>query len=180
MTTAPAQIEDLIRTLEGTEVPAPGRWQVGAGQPVRLTFGGLRRRTTEGRIVAGTLDVTDGIVGSALEITVAVDDGDRRADAGVPTRDPPGTLTFTLAVTGFSASGSWRAVGATTGGEEAASSPVDVEIEYRGVYRHARHTSLWLTVDGDADGSGGRIATRRFRRSGIRLRSELTLHPTAA
>ena len=48
MTTAPAQIEDLIRTLEGTEVPAPGRWQVGAGQPVRLTFGGLRRRTTEG------------------------------------------------------------------------------------------------------------------------------------
>ena len=179
MTTSPVQIADLIRTIDGAEVPAAGRWHVGSGQPVRLTTRGVRHRSTNGRIVTGTLDVTDGIVGSSLQISVTTDAAGGSSDAGVPTRDPPpGALRFTLTVTEITPSGRWRAVGTST--SEAGFAPVTVDIEYRGVYRHARHTSLWLTVDAGLDRAADRSRLRRLVGPRVRLESDLTLHPATA
>ena len=170
-------VHQLIRTLDGAEVPVAGQWVVGAGQSVRLTARGVRRRSIDGRVLGGVLDVTDDLVGSTLALSVSLDDDTAGSDPGLPTRDPPEPIELVLAVTAFGASGRWWAVGASS--SASGSEPVTVEIDYHGVFRHAGHTALWLSLDGGLDHRQTRRPQRLARRPHVKIETELTLLPAA-
>jgi hypothetical protein len=65
----------LIRFIDDVETPAPGRWTIAASQAVAGSRRSLGRRVTGiGRTIDGAVHIDHNHLGSAMELTIAVDD----------------------------------------------------------------------------------------------------------
>jgi hypothetical protein len=136
MTTA-----ELIRTVDDVELPAPGRWDIAAAQPVRLRTVGLRRRTTTGTVSGG--------------VTIAEDPGDSTLDLLISPGGDGGReheLAIHATLTSAGADGIWHFDGQVAG----TTAPVAIDVTYHGVYRRAERALAWLTVEAALPGLGGR------------------------
>ena len=72
-TTVRQSTDDVIRTHPGKELPAAGSWIVGRGQRVTLVRRGLRRRSIEATVLAGTFNVAPDSAKSSLELMLTLD-----------------------------------------------------------------------------------------------------------
>jgi hypothetical protein len=121
---------NLIRRVDGVELPASEWWAIAAGQPVSLRTTGLRRRTMSGTVSGG--------------VTIADDPCDSTIDLHLSTRGGAGTdLAIHAALVSADADGVWRFAGSVAG---TVTVPIVVDIRYRGVFRRAGRATAWLTV----------------------------------
>ena len=157
---------DLIRTIGGVHLPVAGPWEIGSGQRLGLTAGGLRTRELPARVLCGTLIVADDLLGSSLDLTMIVPD----------TTD---YVLFSTRVTRLLSVDSWQADGTTT--TASASRPASLQLRYNGVFRQpGRPPSLWLTIQATVDVPelGVAVGHRRARR--LKMAAELNLNPRGA
>lgn len=133
--------DDLIRLLDGIELPTPGNWRIAAGQPVTLQRGGWRRRPAH-TDAAGALVVAD---------------EPRQSTLGMRVTSPSGhpDLTISAQLAAASSHGSWRFAGSVRGTVEL---PITLDVTYHGVYRHGEEATAWLTVRADLPAIGGQPA----------------------
>ena len=134
---------DLIRQLDDVELLAPGRWTISGRQPVELRTTGWRRRRRPAFAI-GELLVDDDPRRSALSLVVTPLDPEL-ADAA---------LTVTAVLRSAVASGSWLLDGTAVRGK--ATTPVIIDVQYRGVYRQQRRSTAWLTIRSTVPSAGGR------------------------
>jgi hypothetical protein len=125
----------LIRVIDGVETPAPGQWTIAANQPVVGSRRSLGRRVTGmGRTIDGVVRIDESHLGSAMELSIAVEDLpfpvastlQYRANALIPT-----------------AEGMWLLNGDLTAG--AITRPLRAIARYHGVFRHGGRAAAWLT-----------------------------------
>ncbi len=114
---------ELIRTVDGIELPAQGEWAI---LPHRT---GSRAARTECR-VAGSLSV--GVRAEDVRLLLSIDTMENTTliDACVARADDLGNWLF-----------------AGTASRDGVRRTVDVPVAYHGVFRRNGHTSVWLTVD---------------------------------
>lgn len=130
--------DDLIRLLDGIELPTAGSWRIAAGQPVTLQQGGWRRRLVHTN-AAGALVVTDEPRQSALALRVTSPSGSHP------------DLTIGAQLAAATSGGSWRFAGSVRGTVEL---PITLDVTYHGVYRHGEEATAWLTVRADLPAVG--------------------------
>ena len=114
---------ELIRTVDGMELPAEGDWTI---LPHRS---GSRAARTECR-VAGSL-----AVGARLE--------DLRLCLSIDTIED--TLTIDTQLQHTDGCGNWLFTGTAT--RDGVQRAVELPVTYHGVFRRNGHTSVWLTID---------------------------------
>jgi hypothetical protein len=134
--------DDLIRRIDGVELPTPGRWSIAADQPVSLRTLGWRRRKHAGT-VSGGVTIAEDPNDSTLELLIRPD-GAAGAEHDVAVH---------ATMTSANPDGSWRFTGSVAG---AAVVPVAVDVTYHGVYKRAQRAVAWLTVEAALPGVGGR------------------------
>ncbi len=131
----------LIRTIDDVETPAVGRWTIAANQAVAGSRRDLGRRLAgAGRTIEGSLLIADSRAGSALDLTIAVEElpfpvASRlqyRATALIPT-----------------AGGIWLLNGDLAAG--AVTRPQRAIVRYQGVYRYGDRAAAWLTLHARID-----------------------------
>jgi hypothetical protein len=133
---------NLIRRVDGIELPAAGWWPIAARQPVSLRTIGLRRRTLSGT-AAGGVTIGEDPRDSTLDLVVSPHDGS----------GSQGDLAIHAALAGASADGVWRFTGSVAA---AVTVPIVVDVRYHGVYRRADRATAWLTVRAGLPGIGNR------------------------
>jgi hypothetical protein len=132
---------DLIRHIDGIELPTAGWWRI-APQRISLRTIGLRRRTLSGTASGG--------------VTLAADPRDSTLDLLVSPRDggsPESDLAIHATLTSAGADGVWRFSGSV---DATVTAPIAVDVRYRGVYRRAERATAWLTVRAGLPGGAGR------------------------
>jgi hypothetical protein len=134
---------DLIRLLDDIELPSPGRWTISGRQPVELRTTGWRRRRRPA-FATGELLVDDDPRRSTLSLVVTPLDPEL-ADA---------TLTVNAVLDSADASGTWLLHGTAVRGE--ATTPITIDVQYRGVYPQQRRSTAWLTIRSTVPSAGGR------------------------
>ena len=124
----------LIRITGGQETPAPGRWTIAPGHPVRYRIGSnLRRHQLTARSDGGALLVTD-TGGLAFQMSVA---------AGALGRPIAERLTYqSIAVHRGPGEGTWLVDGELLHGGRAI--PARSTVVYHGVYRSGPGAIAWL------------------------------------
>jgi hypothetical protein len=159
----PAGSADLIRTINGAQAPAAGRWEIGSGQHLDLAARVVRTRVLPARVLPGTLIVTDDLLGSALEFTLLV--------SSTRTR-----VGFSARVTQLLSVDSWQADGTTT--IAGASRPVSLRLRYNGVFRQReRQPVLWLTIHATVALPELRVPVGSWRARRLKLAADVNLHP---
>ena len=134
---------DLIRLLDNVELLSPGRWTITGRQPVELRTSGWRRRRSPA-IATGELLIDDDPWRSTLCVVVTPLDPEL-ADAA---------LTINATLTTADSTGGWLLHGTAVRADEA--TPVTIDVRYRGVYRHGRRATAWLTVRSTVPALDGR------------------------
>ena len=124
---------DLIRLLDDVELLSPGRWTISGRQPVELRTTGWRRRRRPA-FATGALLVDDDPRRSTLSLIVTPLDPEL-ADA---------TLTVNAVLDSADASGTWLLHGTAVRGQ--ATTPITIDVQYRGVYPQQRRSTAWLTI----------------------------------
>lgn len=132
---------ELIRQIDGIELPAAGWWPI-APQRMSLRTVGLRRRTMSAT-VSGGVTLGDDPDDSMLDLLVSPGDG------GSPDSD----LAIHAALTSASRDGVWHFSGSV---EAAATAPIAVDVRYHGVYRRGERATAWLAVRATLPGGGSR------------------------
>jgi hypothetical protein len=130
------QASTLIRIVDRVETPAVGLWTIAPNQAVAGTRRHLGRHIAgAGRTLDGSLLVADHNSGSAMELTIAVDD--------LPF---PDASTLHYEATGLvpTREGIWLLNGELTAG--AVTRPLRALVRYHGVYRHGDRAAAWLTL----------------------------------
>ena len=118
-----------IRTIDGVETPAPGRWTIPNQHFAAPSAQG------EAGVVRGLLVVGDELADTWLSLTTVAPDATTIIESRLVTADD---------------AGHWRFVG--TARADGAERPVTVEARYHGVFRRNGRTSTWLTIDVTPDG----------------------------
>jgi hypothetical protein len=153
---------ELIRTVNGAEVPAPGRWTAPASH-VDFAYdaraGFLRRVRGRSRSVTGTVDVGDDPF--RLELELRIDATSRPGEGpGLGTLLGGGYLTE-LTVRAFviepSIDGLWRTCGEVE--FDGVVRPLPIDIQYGGVYSAGDEARAWFVLR--ASLSDGVIGQRR-------------------
>jgi hypothetical protein len=132
---------ELIRNIDGIELPATGWWDI-VPQRISLRTVGLRRRTMSGTASGGVTLAADPR-DSTLDLLVSPGDG------GSPDSD----LAIHAALTSAGADGVWRFSGSV---DAAVAAPIAVDVRYHGVYRRAERAIAWLAVRAALPGGAGR------------------------
>jgi hypothetical protein len=133
---------NLIRRVDGVELPAAGWWAIAARQPVSLRTVGLRRRTMSATVSGG--------------VTIGDDPGDSTLDLLVSpwaAESPDDDLAIHAVLAQADANGAWRFSGSVAA---TVTVPIVVDVRYRGVYRRADRATAWLTVRAGLPGLGNR------------------------
>ena len=150
----------LIRTIGGAEVPAPGSWQIPRGH-VTVSYTGrigvLRRMRAQAPSATGTLDVSED--SAALELTIAASPRAGSIDApglgGLLGADDAPQVELRAPALVPTPHGIWRTSGQIRIGRSTQAVPVTVT--YHGVYRSGDTAKAWLTVHATAEGNGRRL-----------------------
>jgi hypothetical protein len=135
MTTLHSVAATLIRTVDGVEWPAPGRWDIRPGwsldvRPVRL----LARRRDRVAIRDGTLDIAEPGSGSTLQLAVGA-----APAVGLTAVDVNVTITTADRL------GRWQLAGTAAAGDDRLG--VTGEVRYHGTFRAGSRASVWLGLD---------------------------------
>jgi hypothetical protein len=124
---------DLIRMIDGIEVPALGRWTIASGYSIiRRDPGGWGRRRRSDRITGGLLVIGVDLPTCRLELAGgAVDDngatGSWQIDGELVEADRYGV---------------WRFTGSCQ--QDTGIGAADIVARYHGVYRHGGRATAWL------------------------------------
>jgi hypothetical protein len=135
-------IADLIRRVDGVELPAPGWWSIAGPQPAGLRTVGFRRRTFAG-IVSGGLTLADDPLDSTIDLLVSPS-----AATG-----PDSDLAIHATLASAHWDGTWRFRGSV---ESVVTAPIDVDVRYHGVFRRGGRATAWLRVRAGLPGGNGR------------------------
>lgn len=132
---------NLIRRVDGVELPAAGWWVIAARQPVSLRTVGLRRRTMSATVSGG--------------VTIGDDPRDSTLDLLVSpwSADSPDDLAIHATLAQADADGGWRFTGSVAA---TVTVPIVVDVRYRGVFRRADRATAWLTVRAGLPALGNR------------------------
>jgi hypothetical protein len=154
---------DLIHTVCDVEGPVAGPWEIGSGQDFGLIARSLRTCAVRARVVRGTLDVADALLGSSLDLEVLVTDVSCR-------------VAFNARVTRVESDNSWYADGTMT--TASGSRPVSLRLRYNGVFcQRGRQPSLWLTMQANVDLSHMGVGVGNWRARRLKIAAGLNLNP---
>ena len=166
MNTALTSPTALITHVDGSEIPAPGRWSVAPGHSwpiLRTRLGPLAGEASAfGPALAGTVDVD--FVPENCRMSLAIDA--RRLTSDHPAMDrglADRHLWIEAARSSRFAPGGWDITGSVVGGDETAD--FAAWMDYRGVYRRARDFAYaWFTMELDVPAAVLGIAAGSIRR----------------